>query len=208
MRYGNFDEKDKDYYVEVFKIEAIQKLNFFKADVENHKKNIRKLEREIEEENVGMRASETEVAAIEAKLGDPDLEARKLLFRDFKGSINRILNGEESQMNARFGLRIEKRGPYLIEKPVAVSSEGKKHTEMRTARVMKIRDNESALEKFRTYLREGYNLPIDNLTFEQLKDAIEKFFNDAPKPDLYGPEYETETFVSPTVKVEDSLFRI
>jgi len=208
MFYSNFGEKSKKYYIEAFETEVSHKLEFYKADIRNHKKNKARLEDQTEEESRAIRACETEIADIESKLKDLDGAAKRLLFRDFKASVSNILNGEESQVNARFGLRIEKRGPYLIEKPVSVSVDGKKHTETRTVSVTKFRNNESSLEKFRNYLRTGYNLPIDNMNFEQLKDAIEKFFNDAPKPDLYGDEYESETFVSDSVKVGDNLFRI
>jgi hypothetical protein len=209
MRYGNFDEKSKEYYIEAFKTEVSHNLEFYKTDIRNHKKNKAKLEDQTEEENRAICACEVEIAAIEAKLGDLDGQAKRLLFRDFRSVINNILNGEEGQQSARFGLKIQKQGPYLIEKPVSISSEGKRHTEVRTVSVMKFKNNEAALEKFRTYLREGYNLPIDTLTFDQLKAAIEKFFADAPKVDIYGDEYETETFVnSEKVIKADQLFRI
>jgi len=196
MRYGNLDEKNKDYYIETFKTEALHNLNFRKVARENHQKNIRKLEDEILEQRLAISENEAEIATIEAKLNNPDEQAKGLLFRDFKGVISNLINGEESQLNARFGLKIQKQGPYIIEKPISVSRDGKRVTETRTVAVTKHRNNEEALEKFRTYLREGYNLPIDNLTFEQLKDGIEKFFNDVPKPDLYGPEYENESLYS------------
>lgn len=209
MRYLNLDEKGKGYYLETFKTEALHNLNFYKVARENHQRNIKKSEDEIEEQRRAISENEAEIGSIEAKLNNPDEQAKRLLFRDFKGALSNLLNGDESQQNARFGLKIQKQGPFIIEKPFSVSREGKKHTEVRKISVMKFKNNEIALEKFRTYLREGYNLPIDNLTFEQLKAAIEKFFNDVPKVDIYGEEYESEALFSEATfhKVSDPGFK-
>lgn len=86
---------------------------------------------------------------------------------------------------------------------------------MRLMSITKYRDNGVALEKFRKYLRDGYNLPIDNLTFDQLKKTINKFFRDAPNIDIYGEEYEEEALYSdlyrekqiPRYQNADDLFK-
>ena len=125
---------------------------------------------------------------------------------DFKNIIQNLLNGPDSQQGGRFGLKIQRHGPFIIEKPISVSIDGKKHTETRQVAVTKFRDNGVALEKFRKYLRDGYNLPIDGLSFDQLKKTIDKFFKDAPAFDLYGEEYEEEALYADS-KVIDPNFR-
>lgn len=202
------EEKSREYYEEAFKIEAQGKLDFFKKDVETHTRNVKRLTGELEEENTAIRSSEAEAAAIEARLSDLDKEAKRLLFRDFRAAVNEVLNGSESQQNARFGLRIEKQGPYRIEKPVSISRDGKRTTGMREVSVMKLRNNEEALAKFQDYLRTAGNIPIGGLTFNEVKKIIDRFFADAPRPDSYGEPYEEEKFIEDPTMVIDPGFRM
>jgi hypothetical protein len=203
------EEKSRAYYEEAFKVEAKGKIDFYKKEVEVRNRNIKRLTGELDEETMAKRSSETEAAEIEARLSDLAKEAKRLLFKDFRAAVSEVLNGQESQMNGRFGLSIEKQGPYRIEKPVFVSRDGKRVVETRQVSVMKLRNNEEALVKFQDYMRQAGNMPIDGLTFDELKEDIEKFFHDAPRPDSYGEAYEEEKFIEDPVKPlsQDNLFK-
>ncbi len=184
--------KDKDYYIESLKVESAEQMKFLNKAIENHQKNIRKFEREIEEENAAVAELQAQVDAINSKLNNVDGQATKMLIRDFKADLNMILNGEEAQAGGRFGLNVQKKGPYKIEKPLSVSRDGKRITETRECLITQCRDNAEALETFQAYLRNGYNLPVDGLTFQEVQESIEEFFRGAPSPSKYGPEYEVE----------------
>ncbi|MFH0984298.1 MAG: hypothetical protein V1882_02055, partial [Candidatus Omnitrophota bacterium] len=152
---------------------------------------------------------QVQVDLINSKLSTPDEQAKKALLKDFKSAIGRMLSGDESQPGARFGLRVVKNGPYRIEKPISISQDGRKITESRTVLITKHKNNEASLDKFQDYLRTGYNLPIDGLTFDAARKAMEKFFSNAPKHDVYGEEFETETFPeSQIVATSDPGFKM
>jgi len=187
-----FEEKDQRYYMEVLKSEVSHNLEFYKADVRTHERNIDKLAGEIKDEERAIITAKTEIADIEARLNDPAEAAKKLLLRDFRSAISDILMGEDSQINRRFGLQVQHQGPFVIDKAYTTTENGKKVTKMYQASIIKKRNNEEALEGFRSYLRAGRNLSIEGLSFDQAKKAMEKFFRNAPDLMIYGKEYEQE----------------
>ena len=195
--------KSIEHYTQVFKIEAEGKLAFYRKDIETRVRNLKRLNDELTEEKTAKKESEDEILKIEERLSNPDIEAKKLLFKDFRAAVAELLHGQEAQSGGRFGLRIETSGPFKIEKPVSVSKGGKRVTEIREVSIMRYRNNEGALIAFQDYLRQAGAMVIDTLSFDELVTKIEQFFAEAPAVNVYGSAYEE---VVPAKDSEAALF--
>ena len=128
----------------------------------------------------------------EENLSNPDPAILRMLERDFYAEVSQRRRGGDPQINERmggpqYGIKTQGKNRRKVLVPKRKWTEDNKdYFQNEETEIEEIRDNQGAYEEWLKYMERGLDIQKD-WDFEKLFKEIEKFFNNAPSLDKYGP---------------------
>jgi hypothetical protein len=181
----------EEYYLEKLKEVTEPKILLARANLKLLDAREKKLDDQMEEIQVSKAEWLSEKEEAEANLTNPGPAMKRMLERDFYAEVSQRKQGGDPVMrertgSAQFGIKIQSQNRRKVMIPQLKRDGDREFYQNWETEIEDRRDNEQAYSEWLIYMEKGLLIQKD-WDFKKTFKEIEKFFNNAPSLDRYGP---------------------
>lgn len=183
----------REYYLERLKEMQEPKLRLAEANLRLLAEKERKLDDQMEEIQNAKSEWINEKKEAEKNLENSDSAIKGMLERDFYAEISQRKRGGDPEMierigRSQYGIWTQTKNRRKVMVPQLRREGDREFYQNWEIEIEDVRDNAEAYQEWEKYISSGMALEIPHAwTFEKLFTEIERFFDNAPSLEKYGP---------------------